>query len=73
MLKIPLLILVPSEYSIEVDPDGKVKPGPESNPNTPTAQGWWKKSHYGNPVQQIPYRYNKHTQKLNPDGSVVNK
>ena len=52
----------PIKSNIEVDPDGEVKAGPESNPNTPTAQGWWKKSHYGNPVQQIPYRYNKHTQ-----------
>jgi len=63
----------PIKSNIEVDPDGEVKAGPESNPNTPTAQGWWKKSHYGNPVQQIPYRYNKHTQKLNSSGNVVNK
>ena len=61
-----------NQSPFEIDPTRKPKDDGK-NPNTPTAQGWWKQSHYGNPVQQIPYRYNKHTQKLNPDGSVVKK
>ena len=40
---------------VEYDPDGVIKPG-SKNPNTPTAQGWWKNLHHNKPVVQIPYK-----------------
>ena len=43
-----------NQSPFEIDPTRKPKEGP--NPNTPTAQGWWKKLHHNKPVVQIPYK-----------------
>ena len=43
-----------NQSPFEIDPTRKPKEGP--NPNTPTAQGWWKNLHHNKPVVQIPYK-----------------